>query len=92
MIDLTEDYPDNSGYHDNVLTTEELDELYSIQQELERAPTPPEQLDSSRALREEFDDVEHPVEREAPPKQMTARLSPELRRKPGRKLVGTLLE
>ena len=65
-----------------MLSSEELAELYSIQEELDNAPPPPE----------EFDEVEHPVEREAPPKEMLARLSPELRRKPGRKLVGTLME
>ena len=85
MIDLTgeyEDKPDNTRPPDSVLSSEELAELYSIEEELAHAPSPPE----------EFDEVEHPVEREAPPKEMIARLSPELRRKPGRKLVGTLLE
>ena len=84
IIDLTleeeeeeEDIPDNTRPQDNMLSSEELAELYSIQEELDNAPPPPE----------EFDEVEHPVEREAPP-----RLSPELRRKPGRKLVGTLME
>ncbi|XP_063690027.1 charged multivesicular body protein 7-like isoform X1 [Bolinopsis microptera] len=86
VIDLTleeeGDIPDNTRLQDNMLSSEELAELYSIQEELDNAPTPPE----------EFDEVEHPVEREAPPKEMLARLSPELRRKPGRKLVGTLME
>lgn len=94
VIDLTEEdndiltNPTPANDTKELSAEEELDELTLIEEKLTSCPEPVSRTPNHR---EEFEDSEHPVVRESVPKEVTARLSPELRRKPGRKLVGTLV-